>query len=117
MTLSEHGLAAAVTSLAERSPVPVDTDVRTSRLPEQLEATIFFVCSEALANVVKHAHASHVSLSIEEHPRTVRVEIADDGVGGAEPRSIADRVEAVGGTLLVESPPGGGTRLRAEIPR
>ncbi len=115
--LSERGLAAAVGSLAERSPITVDLHVRTSRLSEQLEATVFFVCSEALANIAKHAQASRVSLSIEEGPRTIRVEIADDGRGGAEPRSIADRVEAVGGMLTVDSPDGGGTRLRAEIPR
>ena len=114
--LSERGLAAAVASLAGRSPIPVALDVRTSRLPEQLEATVFFVCSEALANVAKHAQASHASLWIEEGPGTVRLEIADDGIGGAEPRSIADRVEAVGGTLTVDSPVGGGTRLSAEIP-
>jgi signal transduction histidine kinase len=115
--LSERGLAAAVAALAERSPIPVDAEVQTSRLPERLEATVFFVCSEALANVAKHAQASRVSLSIEERASIVRIEIGDDGRGGAEPRSIADRVEAVGGTLRVDSPPGGGTRLQAEIPR
>jgi signal transduction histidine kinase len=115
--LSERGLAAAVGSLVSRSPIPVAVDVRTGRLPEQLEAAVFFVCSEALANVAKHAQASRVSLLIEEGSAAIRVEIADDGIGGAEPRSIADRVEAVGGTLTVDSPVGGGTRLLAEIPR
>jgi signal transduction histidine kinase len=97
--------------------VPVDAAVRTGRLPEHVEATVFFVCSEALANVAKHARASCVSIEIDDVGRMVIVEVRDDGAGGAEPRSIADRVEAVGGTLDVESPPGGGTRLRAEIPR
>jgi len=115
--LGERGLAAAVAGLGERSPVPVDAVVRAGRLPDRLEATIFFVCSEALANVAKHARASRVWVSIEERGDVVTVEIRDDGRGGAEPRSIADRVEAVGGTLRVDSPVGGGTRLHAEIPR
>jgi len=115
--LVEQGLPAAIAALAKRSPVPVDTAVGVGRLPEQVEATVFFVCSEALANVAKHARASRVSIEIEEVGRTVIVEVRDDGAGGAEPRSIADRVEAVGGTLDIESPAGGGTRLRAEIPR
>ena len=115
--LAEHGLPAAIAALAKRSPVPVDAAVRGGRLPEQVESTVFFVCSEALANVAKHARASRVSIEIEDVGRTVIVDVRDDGAGGAEPRSIADRVEAVGGTLDVESPPGGGTRLRAEIPR
>ena len=114
--LGERGLAAAVAGLGERSPVPVDAVVRAGRLPDRLEATIFFVCSEALANVAKHARASRVWVSIEERGDVVTVEIRDDGRGGAEPRSIADRVEAVGGTLRVDSPVGGGTRLRARIP-
>lgn len=115
--LGEHGLAAAVAALAERSPVPVETLVRTGRLSDELEATVYFVCSEALANVAKHAGAQLASVSIEEHSGTVSIEIGDNGRGGAEPRSIADRVEAVGGTLTVDSPAGGGTRLRALIPR
>ena len=115
--LVEHGLRAAIAGLATRSAVPVDADVGVGRLPDHLEATVFFVCSEALANVAKHAHASRVSIEIEDTGRAVIVEVHDDGAGGAEPRSIADRVEAVGGMLDVGSPPGGGTRLRAEIPR
>jgi signal transduction histidine kinase len=115
--LAEHGLPAAIAGLAKRSSVPVDAAVRAGRLPDHVEATVFFVCSEALANVAKHARASRVSIEIEDVARTVIVDVRDDGVGGAEPRSIADRVEAVGGTLDVESPPGGGTRLRAAVPR
>jgi signal transduction histidine kinase len=116
-SLFEHGLPAAIAGLAERSPVPVDAVVGPGRLPEYVEATVFFVCSEALANVAKHAHASHVAIRVEDAGDTVVVHVVDDGVGGAEPRSIADRVDAVGGTLDVKSPPGGGTRLRAKIPR
>jgi signal transduction histidine kinase len=115
--LVEHGLPAAISGLAKRSAVPVNAAVDVGRLPEHIEATVFLVCSEALANVAKHANASHVVIRVEDAGRTVIVHIVDDGVGGAEPRSIADRVEALGGTLEVESPPGGGTRLRAEIPR
>jgi signal transduction histidine kinase len=115
--LVEHGLTAAIAGLAKRSAVPVDAVVRAGRLPDHVEATVFFVCSEALANVAKHARASHASIEIEDGGRSVIVEVRDDGAGGAEPRSIADRVEAVGGSLDVESPPAGGTRLRAEIPR
>jgi signal transduction histidine kinase len=114
--LVEHGLAQAIDALAQRSPLPVETSVRVGRLAEQLEAAVYFVCSEALANVAKHAGASHASVEVEETGATIRVEVRDDGRGGAEPRSITDRVEAVGGTLLVVSPPGGGTRLRAEFP-
>lgn len=115
--LGEEGLATAMTGLATQSPVPVDAVVAVRRLPDRLEAAIFFVCSEALANVAKHAGASRAAISINEHGETISVVISDDGRGGAEPRSIADRVEAVGGTLTVDSPIGGGTRLRAEIPR
>jgi signal transduction histidine kinase len=115
--LSEHGLAVAVTGLAKRSPVPAEAIVQVGRLADRLEATVFFVCSEALANVAKHAGASQVSVSIEDRGRTVSVEIRDDGRGGADPRSIADRVEAMGGSLKVDSPVGRGTRLYAEIPR
>ena len=114
--LVERGLPAAIAGLAKRSAVPVDAVVRAGRLPEHVEATVFFVCSEALANVAKHARAARVSIEIEHVGRMVIVDVRDDGAGGAEPRSIADRVEAVGGTLDVESPPGSGTRLRAEIP-
>lgn len=114
--LVDQGLAAAVATLANSSAVPVDAVVRAGRLPARLEATVFLVCSEALANVAKHAGASRVSILIEERGQTITVEIADDGKGGAEPRSIIDRVEAVGGTLRIESPPGSGTTLRAEIP-
>lgn len=115
--LGQHGLAEAVASLAKRSPVPVDAVVKVGRLPDHLEATVFFVCAEALVNVAKHAGATGVTVSIEERAESIAIEIRDDGRGGAEPRSVADRVEAVGGTLSVDSPAGAGTRLLAEIPR
>jgi signal transduction histidine kinase len=115
--LVEQGLRAAIAGLAARSAVPVEADVRVGRVPQHVEATVYFVCSEALTNVAKHARASRVSIEIEDAGPAVIVEVRDDGVGGAEPRSITDRVEAVNGTLDVASPRGGGTRLRAEIPR
>ncbi len=114
--LVEQGLRAAIAGLAARSAVPVDADVRVGRVPQHVEATVYFVCSEALTNIAKHARASRVSIEIKAAGPAVMVEVCDDGVGGAEPRSITDRVEAVNGSLDVASPRGGGTRLRAEIP-
>ena len=82
----------------------------------------YFVVSESLANVAKYASADKVSVTVERQNGVALVEVADDGVGGADPakgsglRGLSDRVEALGGTLAVESTPGGGTRLRAEIP-
>jgi signal transduction histidine kinase len=114
--LVEHGLRSALAALAERSPVPVDVNVPDGRLPEDVELTLFFVCSEALANAWKHARASRVTIAVERTPAAARLEVQDDGVGGATPRSLADRIEAVGGSLVVDSPPRGGTRLLTEIP-
>jgi signal transduction histidine kinase len=82
----------------------------------------YFVCAEALANVAKHAAAARVTVAVTSSDGRLRVEIADDGVGGADPaygsglRGLADRVETLGGTLRVQSTPGRGTRLAAEIP-
>jgi len=114
--LVEHGLAAALAALAARSPLPVDVKAPDERLPESVELTLFFVCSEALANVWKHARATRASIVVDRTLSTARLEVRDDGVGGAEPRSLADRIEAVGGTLAIDSPPGRGTRLHAELP-
>jgi signal transduction histidine kinase len=120
--LAEAGLAGALASLAEQAPVPVEVVAPAAKLPAEVEVIVYFLCSEALANVAKHASASGVSMSVTTGDGRVRVEIEDDGLGGADPsggtglRGLADRVEAVGGTLDVESPRGGGTRLAAEIP-
>ena len=120
--LSEEGLAAAIESLALRNPFPIDLDVLEGRVPPRVEATAYFVTCEGLANVAKHAQASRASVCIARHDGLLAVEIADDGVGGARPlensglSGLADRVEALGGHLQVESPAGGGTRLLAEIP-
>jgi signal transduction histidine kinase len=92
------------------------------RLPEPVEAAAYYVVAEALANVAKYAAADSVSVTVERQNGGAFIEVADDGVGGADPakgsglRGLSDRVEALGGTLAVESPPGLGTRLRAEIP-
>jgi len=83
-------------------------------------ATAWFVCSEALANVVRHAHASRASIAVRAEAETLLVEVVDDGRGGATParglRGLADRVEATGGTLVIISPSGGPTTVRAVMP-
>jgi signal transduction histidine kinase len=120
--LTEAGLAGALASLGEQAPIQVEVVAPTARLPAEVEAVVYFLCSEALANVAKHASASRVSVSVTTGDRRVRIEVEDDGLGGADPargtglRGLGDRVEALGGTLHVESPVGGGTRLAAEIP-
>jgi signal transduction histidine kinase len=121
--LTEEGLPAAVESLADRSSVPVrllaDFD---GRLPEPIEAIAYFVVSESLANVAKYAHASRAQVRLSRQNGTLRVEVVDDGVGGADPsqgtglRGLEDRVAAVRGTFRVHAPPEGGTRVYAEIP-
>jgi signal transduction histidine kinase len=120
--LSEHGLADALAALAKDFPLPVDLNVTTEQLPQRVAAVAYFVCAEALTNIAKHAAASRVTVAITAADGRLRVEIADDGVGGADPargsglRGLADRVETIGGTLRVESTLGHGTRLAAEIP-
>jgi signal transduction histidine kinase len=120
--LTEDGLAAALESLALRSPFLIELDVLEGRLPARVEATAYFVTCEGLANITKHAQASKASVCIVRRDGLLSVEIADDGVGGARPlessglSGLADRVEALGGRLRIESPEGAGTRLVAEIP-
>lgn len=122
--LTERGLPAAVEGLADRMPVPVAlrVDGIDGRLPPAVESTGFFVVSEALVNAVKHARASRLEVSLSRNGRdALRIAIGDDGVGGADVvghglRSMADRVEALGGTLMISSPVGTGTRVEAELP-
>jgi signal transduction histidine kinase len=122
-TLTKHGLAAAVRELGERSPVPVVVVGSLGRLPASVETAGYFFCSEALANVVKHSQASRVTIRLERSGGRAVLRIEDDGIGGAHARErgglrgLADRVEALGGRLTVESPPGVGTRVSAELPR
>jgi PAS domain S-box-containing protein len=120
--LTRYGLRAAVEMLAGRVPFPVElVEVPDGRLPEPVEAAAYYLIAEALTNVTKYAEASKVRLRVAVGDAAVVVEVADDGVGGADPagsglRGLADRVEAQGGTLEVVSPVGAGTTLRAEIP-
>ena len=120
--LTEQGLASALSSLADESPIPVALTVSASRADPSAEACAYFVCSEALANVAKHASASRVSIVVSAKDDRLEVEIEDDGVGGVDLaggsglRGLADRVETLGGKLKVVSPRGGGTRLTAVIP-
>jgi signal transduction histidine kinase len=100
----------------------VTVDAPVERFPPDVEATAYFVASEALANVVKHADASSASITARRANGRVVVEVVDDGIGGAQAesgsglRGLADRVEAQGGRLRVESPAGSGTRVVAEVP-
>ena len=119
----EHGLAAALDSLAARASVPTKVLFEASeRLPEPVELAAYFVASEALANVAKYAHATTVSMRVWRTAAIANIEIADDGIGGADDtggsglRGLADRVEALEGHLRVSSPVGAGTVVTAELP-
>jgi signal transduction histidine kinase len=121
--LSDRGLQAAVEALAVRSPLPVKVvEVPGDRLPEPVEAAAYFVIAEALTNVAKYANANAATVAVRRVNGHAEVEVRDDGVGGADPdrgsglRGLADRVGALDGFLALDSPPGSGTTLRAEIP-
>jgi signal transduction histidine kinase len=121
--LTDRGLGPAIASLAERAPVIVHSDVAVDeRLPAPVEAAAYFLVAEALTNVAKYAQASEVTIGVRRENGAVLVDVADDGVGGADIaggsglRGLHDRVAAVDGELTIESPPGAGTRLRAWIP-
>ncbi len=121
--LTEAGLGPAIDTLADRSTVAATVlALPDRRLSPAVEATAYFVVSEALVNVAKYASATRATVSAECSDEALRVEVADDGVGGADPadgsglRGLADRVAAIGGSLSVHSPEGGGTRVVAEIP-
>ena len=121
--LSDRGLDPAVEALASRAPLPVHVNARLGeRVDEPIELAAYFVVAEALTNVVKYAHANRASVSLGRENGGVRVEVADDGIGGADPaagtglRGLADRINALGGRLEVDSRPGGGTTVTASIP-
>ena len=121
--LTERGLRPALEAVVDRSPIPVEVEqLPPERLPANVEAAVYYVVCEALANVAKHAEASAATLAVVQSDGGVTVEIADNGIGGAEAssgsglRGLVDRVEALGGRLELESDTTGGTRLRAEIP-
>jgi signal transduction histidine kinase len=121
--LIDHGLAVAIESLATRAPLQVDVSTDSLEgVTRSAEVTAFYLVSEALANIIKHAGATSATLETKVEDDLLRVTITDDGVGGANTRTgsglrgMADRVEAIGGSLRVWSPPGSGTRIEAEIP-
>ncbi|HJQ51219.1 MAG TPA: ATP-binding protein [Gaiellaceae bacterium] len=120
--LADGGLSRALTSLAARTSLPVEVVVPEQRLSAEIEVAVYFVCSEGLANIAKYARASRAAVRVTASDGSVRVEVTDDGVGGADfgggtgLRGLADRVEALGGSLRVESRGGAGTRLAARIP-
>jgi len=121
-TLTERGLYAAAEELTDRMPVPVaiDFDQGGGELPLGVETAGYFVVSEAFSNAVKHSRAEEMRLSIGRRDGSLRIEVVDDGVGGAHLgsglRGLADRVDALRGELTIESPPGGGTRILVEVP-
>ncbi|MFC5008228.1 PAS domain S-box protein [Dactylosporangium cerinum] len=123
--LTEGGLRPALRALARRSPVPVELDIRVEvRLPEHVEVSTYYVVAEALTNAAKHAHASAVAVTVEADAvdGVLRVAVRDDGVGGADLTrgtgllGLNDRVEALGGRVVLHSPPGVGTTLHMELP-
>jgi PAS domain S-box-containing protein len=120
--LGEQGLRRALEALAERLALPVDIDAPGQRLPEHIEATAYYIVSEALTNVAKHAAASRARVSVRPDGAVLRCEVADDGRGGADTASgtgilgLRDRAEAAGGTLSLVSPPGKGTVVTAVLP-
>ena len=120
--LTESGLGKALAALVERAAVPIELSAPAERLPAPIEAAAYFVCAEALTNVAKYASASRIRCEVSHAAGSVRVAVADDGVGGADPgagsglRGLADRIDALGGTFTVTSPPGSGTVISAELP-
>lgn len=120
--LSEGGLSPALKSLARRSPVPVQLEIGpVKRLPLPLEAAAYYVASEALTNAAKHAKASLAAVTLEWSDGIVRLSIRDDGVGGADPAGsgivgLSDRIEALGGKFVLNSPPGAGTTIVVQLP-
>jgi signal transduction histidine kinase len=121
--LDEGGLGPALKTLARRSAVPLELDLRTQlRLPVRVEVAAYHVVSEALTNATKYAQASVVHVSLETVDHALHVSVRDDGPGGADPKlgsgltGLKDRVEAIGGTMSLDSPPGAGTTLQVELP-
>jgi signal transduction histidine kinase len=121
--LTDRGLGPALEVLASRSPLRISvTNELHQRLPPQVEAAAYYVVAESLTNIARYAQASSVQVRVRLREDAARVDVIDDGIGGADPsrgsglRGLADRVEALEGTLGVESPPGAGTRVWADIP-
>jgi PAS domain S-box-containing protein len=120
--LTDRGLAPALEALVSRAPLPVEIDVPPDRLPPAVEAASYYVVAEALTNVAKYARASAATVQVTQDNGLVVIQVSDDGAGGADPsrgsglRGLSDRVASLDGRLVIESPIGRGTRVRAEIP-
>jgi signal transduction histidine kinase len=121
--LSDRGLRAALEALAARAPVPIEiTGVPEEPLPKPVEAAVYFVTAEALTNIAKYAQAEGASVNLAIDDGCVLLQITDDGVGGADTTGgtglsgLCDRVEALDGSIDIDSPPGGGTAVRVQIP-
>jgi signal transduction histidine kinase len=120
--LTHRGLAAAVEALADRAPLPVHVDIPEQRYPASVESAAYFIAAEALTNIAKYASASTARIKMSPTVDALVLDIQDDGVGGATPSpgsglsGLHDRVAAIGGALIIDSPPGAGTRVRAELP-
>ncbi|HKS48950.1 MAG TPA: histidine kinase [Amycolatopsis sp.] len=121
--LADGGLAGALTSLAERTPLPVEIiDTTTTRLPTRIELAAYFIAAEAVTNACKHAQASHVRIRLRLADATLRLAVLDDGCGGAAfvpgggLSGLSDRATTLGGTFTVDSPHGGGTSIAATLP-
>jgi signal transduction histidine kinase len=119
----DHGLAAALASIAATAPLPVAVTVEIERRPAApVEVAAYYLVCESLTNIAKYAGATTVTVAVTHEDDVLVVEIVDDGAGGADPargsglRGLADRVQALGGSVRVSSPPGHGTTVRAEIP-
>ena len=119
--LTQAGVGPAVQNLIDRAPIPVEPSIESGRYPAEVEAAAYFLISETLTNAFKHSSASHVTVELRRHGDRLRVEVADDGDGGADPggsglRGIADRVRALGGGIEIVSAPGRGTRVTGTMP-
>ncbi|MEO8468296.1 MAG: ATP-binding protein, partial [Chloroflexota bacterium] len=122
LILTEAGLGAAVESLADRTSIPVSVDIGAERFSPAVEGAAYFVISEALVNVTKYANATKAGVRVRGLDDHMSIEVSDDGIGGADPRSgsglrgLADRLAALDGAITIVSPIGGGTRISARIP-
>jgi signal transduction histidine kinase len=121
-SLTDHGLATSLRDMVAAMPLPVRLDAPAERFRRDVEASAYFLCAEALANIVKHAHARTAAITVDAHDGQLKITIADDGIGGADAArgsglsGLADRIRAVGGSLCVGSRAGAGTELEARIP-
>ena len=119
--LTRGGLAAGVDSIVAGLRLPVEVSVPKERFPSEIEASAYFVIAEALTNVAKHAGAQHAEIAAKVDDGSLRIDVSDDGVGGAQPDGtgllgLRDRVVTLGGRLELDSPQGGGTRLAVTLP-